>query len=281
MEPVKDLAITLRWVPYEERHRVVTALTETHGKISALARNSIQSRRFGGALEPFAAAEWRLVERPGADLYRVEGAEIRRSFEGLRRDFERLSMASAFNELILRLAPERQPCPELFKLHSNALAALEEMEGAVPVSLINAYLAKALQWSGNQPQLHHCLQCGTPVDALRPDQAINVVVADAGWICCGSRRDTQAFHHLFRQVTPAALRDFHKALSVPIRQVPSAMKASSVEHKALYAFLESLMMFHVPGFDRAPLKSTRFLDLDAHAHLAPGPGGPAGPYRAP
>src|SRR5262249_45008753 len=111
MERKKDLAIVLRWVPYEDRHRVVTALTENHGRISALARNSIQSRRFGGALEPFAASEWHFVERPGAELYRVEEAQIRRGFEDLRKDFDRLSLASLLNEIILKLTHEREPCP--------------------------------------------------------------------------------------------------------------------------------------------------------------------------
>jgi len=51
----EDLAIVLRAVPYEERHRIVTALTEHHGKITGMAKNAIQSRRFGGCLETFTA----------------------------------------------------------------------------------------------------------------------------------------------------------------------------------------------------------------------------------
>src|SRR3954447_1857160 len=109
MQEIRDLAIVLRSVPYEDRHRVVTALTENHGKISALARNSIQSRRFGGALDAFVASEWSFVGRVGADLFRVERAVVRRAFEGLRKDFEKLSLASVFGELMIRLAPEREP----------------------------------------------------------------------------------------------------------------------------------------------------------------------------
>ena len=58
MEQKRDLAIVLRWVPYEERHRVVTALTENHGKISALAlwrsraiASSLRSRAFSAAAD--------------------------------------------------------------------------------------------------------------------------------------------------------------------------------------------------------------------------------------
>ena len=112
MQPERDLAIILKTVIYEERHRIVTALTENHGVISALARNSIQSRRFGGTLEPFTASEWLFAQKPGADLARLEEASIRRSFEGLRADFERLSIASVMNEMMLRTAPRYEPCPD-------------------------------------------------------------------------------------------------------------------------------------------------------------------------
>jgi DNA repair protein RecO len=275
MEQKRDIAITLRSVPYEERHRVVTALTERHGKVSALARNSVQSRRFGGALDVFSAADWSFVERPGANLVRVEEAQVRRSFEGLRADFARLALASVFNELMIKLAPEREPCPELFRLHSNALAFLDEPHSeADELMLLNGYLAKLLQWSGSQPQLSECRVCGTPLARLEPHHAITCLVADASWVCPDCRvddtrhltsREGGHLRHALLRVTPAALGDFHAALGAPIRQVPSQMRASRAEHLALFDFLEALFEYHVPGFDRASLKSLRFLDLGSSA----------------
>lgn len=270
MEQLRDLAIVLRWVPYEERHRVVTALTENHGKISALARNSIQSRRFGGALEPFAAAEWLFVERRGADLYRVEEAQIRQGFEGIRKDFERMTLGGIFNELMLKIAPERENCPDLFRVHANALAALVEIDLQDQLPLLNAYMAKVLQWSGNQPQLGQCLNCRLPLDRLEPHVAVSCVIADAGWICPSCRdqetrhirgREGQGFEHSLLRVTPAALQDFMTALTAPIRQVPKMTRASKGEHRALFKFLEALFVFHIPGFDPAAINSFRFLDL--------------------
>ena len=145
MESRRDLAIVLRSVRYQDRHRIITALTENHGRVSALARNSIQSRRFGGALEPFAAGEWLFSERKGAELLNLNEASIRRSYEGLRGDFECLSAASALNEIVLRVAHPGEPCPELFRLHSNALAVLEEGADRLTVLiLLNAYRSRIL-----------------------------------------------------------------------------------------------------------------------------------------
>jgi DNA repair protein RecO len=192
MGPTKDLAIILRSVAFEDRHRIVTALTERHGQISGLARNSIQSRRFGGTLEPFTASEWLFVEKPGAELVQLNEAIIRRSFEGIRKDFERLSLASVFSEFMLRIAPKNENCVDLFKLHSNALAALEEMpEGEASertiLLLLNGYLAKALQWSGNQPRLQACQSCKRSLDTLSPTDSITCLISDAAWLCPNCR----------------------------------------------------------------------------------------------
>ncbi|MCM2323308.1 MAG: DNA repair protein RecO [Oligoflexia bacterium] len=306
MEQKKDLAIVLRSVPYEERHRIVTALTEQHGQVSAMARNSIQSRRFGGTLDVFAASEWTFVEKPGAELCRLDEARIRRSYEGLRNDFERLSMASVFNELMLRLAPKQQACPELFRLHSNALAALEEApkEGAVsaapllqaaepspaasdrpPVwkhdlALLNGYLAKLLHWSGSQPQLLTCRGCDTSIERVDPAVPLSARVADAGWICANCRssevrhvqgRAGESFHHAMLRIMPMAILDFHVSLVLPIRQVPLAAQASREEHQELFRFLEALFIYHLPGFDQKPLKGIRFLGLESSVQPQEGP----------
>jgi DNA repair protein RecO len=251
MEQIRDLAIVLRSIAYEERHRIVTALTENHGQVSALARNAIQSRRFGGTLEPFAAAEWHFAEKPGAELVRLDEAHIRRDYQGLRADFDSLSMASAFNEFMLRLAPRNEPCPELFKLLSNALAVVEETPGAGRnIALLNAFLSKLLQWSGSQPQLGQCFGCHKALDAADPSDCRS-----------NERKHSTETRHL--RVTPAAIRDFETGLSIPIRQAGALLKAGDREHRELFRFIEALLVYHVPGFDKNPLKSLRFLDLES------------------
>lgn len=177
---------------------------------------------------------------------------------------------------MMKFAPEREPCADLFKLHANALAVLEELEGELSsqqtLVFLNGYLAKVMQWSGNQAQLSQCMGCQKPLESLERSQHVSCVVADAGWICSSCREQgtlhvrersgETTFSQTQMRMTPAALRDFQTCLSAPIRQLPSLMIASRVEHRALFAFIEALLEFHLPGFSRESLRSLRFLDLD-------------------
>jgi DNA repair protein RecO len=284
MQLKRDLAIVLRSVPYEDRHRIVTALTEHHGQISALARNSIQSRRFGGTLDPFVASEWQFAEKPGAELARLDEALIKRSFEGIRKDFERLSLASVFSEFMLRVAPKNEACADLFKLHSNALVILEELPGPGTtvtqeeflrsiLLLLNGYLAKCLQWSGNQPQLQACHNCKRALDTLEPNASLTCLIIDAAWICPDCRnqqthhirdRGAQGFQAAQIRVTPMAIIDFLMSLVSPIRQIPTHAQASREEHVQLFQFIEALFAYHLPGFDQKPLNGLRFLGLESN-----------------
>lgn len=234
----------------------MTALTESRGVVSAMARNAIQSRRFGGALDLFTASEWTIVEKSGAELLRLDEAVVRRSFDGIRGDFEKLALASVFNELILRMGPKAQGAPELFRIHSNALATLEEAPATRRdgLCLLNAYLIKLLHWNGLQPRLTRCLQCELGVGDLN-DTHVGIRVEEAGWVC----RNCHAA--LEPSLTIRSLHDAIFALTEPIRRSALALEGSEVEQEQLFGVLEQWILFHVPGMDQSPLQGLRFLQL--------------------
>jgi DNA repair protein RecO len=262
MEIKQDLAIVLRSVFYEERHRIVTALTEKHGLISAMAKNSVQSKRFGGTLDLFAASLWSFSEKPSSQLVFLQEAEIKRPYEGLRKNFEKLSLASAFNEIILRLAPEGAPNSELFKLYSNALAVLEESEKVEDwIYFLNAFFIKILRWSGHPPRLSHCLECEAELESvLKQSEELTCSIADAGWVCENCRLSA-GFQGLKLRLSTVALLDFVILLQVPFRQVRATVQGTVQHHEELFKFVEALVRYHLPGFDRQPIQSLKFLGL--------------------
>ena len=270
MQNATDTAIVLKSIAYGERHRVVTALTRNHGKISAIARNSIHSRRFGGALGLFAVSDWTFYLKAGTPLYQITEAQIREPFAGLSTDFENLALASTFTELILKLAPEGSVCSELFSLHYNALQALSQKPSAPQlrpsqIYWLNAYLIKLLQWSGHQPDLQNCWNCKQNLVAVPLHQEIYCLIAEATWLCANCH-----FHHkatlprAAMSLTPQAMNDLRLYMSVPIRQILEQTRASRKDHLEVFAFLETLITYHLVDFDPTSFKSLRFLDLESN-----------------
>jgi DNA repair protein RecO len=260
VQPQKDLAIVLRSIPFEDRHRIVVALTEHNGQITALARNSIQSRRFGGSLDLFVASDWHFSLKPGANLYNLSETWVREPFNNIRKSFEKLTLASIFSELMLKSSVKQEGVQEgstdLFRLHSNALSALNEstdVDREIP--LLNAYVAKLLQWSGSQPRLQSCLECGILLEDLAPDSEVNCLIADASWVClkCSGAETLR--------LSALTMADFQTCLRTPMRQVSGKLKASLNEHRKLFKFSEALYTYHIPGFDQKALNGLRFLGL--------------------
>ena len=256
------LAITLKLIPFEDRHRIVSALTEEHGRVTAIARNSVQSRRFGGALDLFVAADWDAHFRDGAEMGRIDGAIVRREFPNLRRDYDRLSAAAVVAELMGRIAPEQAPAPELFKLLANALHWIDESPEFRPeyegARLLACVFLKSLQWSGCQPQFSACRGCGRSVTDFTAEpgetegRGPGLEVETASFYCSGcADRGKQGLV----STPPHLIAELLVPLSVPLKQAMEAEYSTSTQ--AAFEVAEALLLYHVPGLDQTPLKSIK------------------------
>lgn len=282
MEFKKDTAIVLRSIPYEDRHQIITALTHHHGRVAVIAKNSIQSRRFGASLEIFCASEWNFKMREGTEFGFLDEAQMKWPFEAIRKDFKSLALASTFNEIVLKLALPVESGEDLFRIHSNALKALEEI---LPFSedrrefcylvLLNAYIAKLLQWSGHQPQLSYCQKCRKPLQDFvgHPDLSLIFRVDTAQWHCfpCEqahpppSHSPSSVSGSYKKTLSPEGCGELLRMLTKPFRQLSQEPSiASKKQLLELFEVLEAVLIYHIPGFDRSPLKSLRFLDLQSN-----------------
>lgn len=223
----------------------------------------------------FVASDWHYTLKPGSSLYHLSDTYVREPFNNIRKSFEKLALASIFSELVLKAGSQQEGAQEgygdLFRLHSNALFTLNECtqtDGEIP--LLNAYVAKLLQWSGNQPRLHSCLECGILLEEIASDAQVNCLITNASWIClkCSAvdtrhirNRGTESLAHSMLKLSARVVGDFQTSLKTPIRQVTAQFRAPLNEHRELFKFSEALYTYHIPGFDKKPLNGLRFLGL--------------------
>lgn len=158
--------IVLRVTETKEADYILTVLTDTHGKLSVIARGARRrSSRLAAACQLLAYSELVLAER-GEWCYLNEAACLEQ-FTGLREELERLALGSYFAELCDTLTAENTPAPEVLSLLLNALYALAQLKK--PCELVRAaFELKLMALSGYEPLLGECAICG----AAAPDEPV-------------------------------------------------------------------------------------------------------------
>jgi DNA repair protein RecO (recombination protein O) len=152
-------ALVVRTVDFGESDRIVTLLTDTHGKIGAIARGARRSRRrFAGALQPFQVIRVVLTPRRRSELSLLGEAEVRQPFLQVTTDPARYAQANTVLEILRELTPAGEPDPRPLQFATAFLEDLEN-EGAHLPLLAKAILG-ALKLSGFVPVLDRCAACG-------------------------------------------------------------------------------------------------------------------------
>src|SRR5512144_192070 len=144
MRLYRDEAVVLRTQKLGEADRIVTLLTQRHGRVRAVAKGVRRtSSRFGARVEPFTHVDVQLYE--GRELDIVTQVETRAAYgEDLVGDYPRYTAGTAILETAERLtAEEREPFLRLFLL-------------------LDAVLLRALAAAGYAPAVDDCAGCGAP-----------------------------------------------------------------------------------------------------------------------
>jgi DNA repair protein RecO (recombination protein O) len=180
----KDEGVVLRTIKLGEADRIVTLFTRGHGKVRAVAKGIRKTKsRFGGRLEPFTRVDLMIYE--GRNLDTITGADIITSFDEVRRDYSKLTAASALAELVEKITPDRERAYSTYALLVGGLQALAEGKGA---TVVPAFLVKVLSLSGYHPQLVVCAGCGTAGPFIGFSSSLGGAVCEPCW-----REDRDSF----------------------------------------------------------------------------------------
>jgi DNA repair protein RecO (recombination protein O) len=172
----RDNGVVLRTIKLGEADRIVTLITEGHGKVRAVAKGVRKTKsRFGGRLEPMTHVALQLYE--GRELDTITQAETLDHFRALRDDLDRVAKAQALLEVVDQVAQERQPNAPLYRMLVGALRALAAANAPL---LLGAFFLKLLALEGFQPVLDRCVNCGDTAELVAFD-------LDEGGVLC--RRD--------------------------------------------------------------------------------------------
>lgn len=153
-------AIVIKSINLSESDRLVTFLTENHGKVKCVAKGARKVKnRFWGSLEPMSLIHLIYFGKENQNLYRLNQADIIESFQTIRDDFGKLYKGIYFLELIDSMILEGHQDKRIFNLLQQTFVTLKQQTEAD--SLIRLFEVRLLSLSGYKPQIDHCVVCKT------------------------------------------------------------------------------------------------------------------------
>ena len=179
--------IVLKTFPFSEADLILKGIDSRGRQLRFIAKGALKSRRaFAGAvLEPcsFIEAEYRPSKK---SLHKLLQAWFLRDFRGLRKDYNRLTLALLFAELIETFsteAAEGDSSKELFHLLGNGLSEAETSPCLENLKLFFYTKLLFLQGALPDPEKHRLILSRplrehrsitlNPKDILRSEEALN------------------------------------------------------------------------------------------------------------
>jgi len=238
-------ALVLRTRPYGESDRIVTLITEQHGKVTGIAKGAKNSRRrFAGTLEPFVLIRAVFRQRTTSDLVFLLRCELEGTLRAFTRDLDCFAAGSYVLELTDRMVFGRESGHEVYRLGLDALTLLDAGVPADPV--LRAFELHLLAASGYAPALDRCRGCGRSADG---GTTLYLVVERGGLVC----RACLAVGEVIRPVDAATARELARLAASPLSEAASGAGERVLDDAALVA--ERLLDAVTSG----PLRSRSFL----------------------
>ncbi len=174
----RDQGVVLRTIKLGEADRIVSIMSQLHGKVRAVAKGVRRpGSRFGARLEPMTHVAFQCYR--GRELDVVTQVETIDANRALREHYGCLTHAVSMLEAVDQVALERERNVALYRMLVGALRTL----AADPSPVVSAaFFWKLLALEGFHPMLDACARCGAdgPFPAFDLD--------DGGVLCEGCGR---------------------------------------------------------------------------------------------
>lgn len=226
----RDQGVVLRTIKLGETDRIVTILSQGHGKIRAVAKGVRKpGSRFGARLEPMTHLAFQCY-RGRSELDIVNQVETIDANRALREHYGCLTHAISMLEAADQVAQDREPNPALYRMLVRALLTL----AANPSPLVSgAFFWKLLSLEGYHPMLDECVRCGATEDDGAEYIAFDL---DEGGLLCvdcgrfaGKRISAEALVQL-RRILGGELRAALAEPPGPVTVETERLALSSLEH---------------------------------------------------
>lgn len=159
MATYKCKGIILKRTNLGEADRILTILTSDRGKIRVVAKGVRKTlSKLAGNCELFMNGNFMFAEGRSLDI--LTSAEMKESYQDLRKDLKSTQSAFYMAEIIEKRLPDDEPHEEIYNLFAECLEELNKKNDSLVLSFFEINL---LSDTGFEPELYKCLNCGEKI----------------------------------------------------------------------------------------------------------------------
>lgn len=147
----------MRW---SESSKIVHLFTPDKGYLKVIAKGALQSKsQFRGALETLNLAEIVVSHKESRGLQLITSASLENSFQKIREDLHKTSIAFSIIELIQQLLRTHEPIQEFFDYTIQILSQLNQSQGTNQRIYLWHFMLNLSNSLGFGWEFDQCLNC--------------------------------------------------------------------------------------------------------------------------
>lgn len=161
MKLIKVKGIVIREVAYKDNDKIITILTDSLGKVSAIAKGAKKTNSPYLASSQFLVySEFVLYQNTG--YFYLNSASVINTFYNLRIDLDKLQIVFEMTKLLNSVTDENQDCEKILQLFLNTIYALDKLNKEKKL-IVNAFKIKLFAILGFAPRQDKCANCSKPL----------------------------------------------------------------------------------------------------------------------
>lgn len=183
--------IVLNKFKYLESDLIATILLKNEGKIKAIAKGGVNSRRrFPGSFEVGNIGEFGFAEKNPYQLILITHSKIDNYLIKLKKDYEKTLMLIYFLGLTDVMIPEHQPNPKLFNTLLDSIQFLEDNKHLNQVRLF--YELHLLKINGLLHVVERCESCKAPFHG----NDVHLIIKTGRFVCSSCISGSDEIHSM-------------------------------------------------------------------------------------
>ncbi len=249
--------LVLRIVEIGDHDRLLTLLTQDHGRIRVMAKGvSTLRSSILSIVQMFTYGNYEIYRK--GDSYWLRDGSVINTFYALSDDIERLALASYISEVAIEMSDEGEDAADTLRLVLNTFYAICKQDR--PYSVIKAvYELRMAAMAGYCPNLGGCDPCGKFIsDDMYFDVMNGRIMCDEcfhklsqnGQSVPYAYSEESADANIICPVTASSVTAMRYALSVPVQKMLSFSLTDKQEQEVFSKTCETYLLSHLGrGFD--------------------------------